>query len=102
MTINIYDSNQEEIKEDDVIIVRYPNEKRVYLGLLKFLYPQCDLVLTDGDVDWIAFPAVLSISMVKVCHISEWPELDKWLGLTEFKSKKQLEIFNQQMIERKF
>ena len=102
MTITIYDSNKEEINEDDVIIVRYPNEKTIYLGLLKFLYPQCDLVLSDGDADWIAFPPVLAVSIVKVCHISEWPELDKWLGKSEFRNKKGLERFNQQMIERKF
>lgn len=93
MIIKLYDSNKEEINPGDIILVKYENEKVVFLGELAWRDPEYDLILTDNKDDYISFPPSTAKCFERICSKGNRPELDDFLGRLELKNIKAREAF---------
>lgn len=93
MIIKLFDSKQVELYENDIVLFRYPNEKIIYLGLLRWIEAKCEFVLSDGDEDWICFPDACVTSIERISTLENRPDLEKLLGRSVFKTKKEVENF---------
>lgn len=90
MEIIVKDSFGNMVELGDVVLLTYPNEKLVCLGVLKFT-DDYDFVLHDGEKVIEHFPRPGSwIESSRICRFTERPELDNLLGIQLFKKKKEL------------
>ena len=84
--LSILDSEGTELQMRDVVLVEYTNPKEKYIGVIDFDKEIMQLVVSDNDGGWHAFPKHSWETIRVLGDEGMIPTLEKYFGRSEFKN----------------
>lgn len=101
MTINItiLDDFKNELQIGDVVAVEYRSPLHKYIGVLQFSEEDKQLIISDLDGGWHAFPKADWMTIRLLGRDVDTAQLEKYFGRIEFTSRKKMNVFMQNLDE---
>ncbi|HLO39096.1 MAG TPA: hypothetical protein VK173_11410, partial [Lacibacter sp.] len=97
--LTVLDNEGTEIHLKDIVVIEFANPNIKYIGVVEFNEEQKQLLISDNDGGWHAFPKHEWETFRAIADEKLIPVLEKYFGRSEFTSKAATKRFMQNIEE---